>query len=70
MQNFTNNRLRLSLFVEKGTEKQIEEKMNYFSYVLREASGENVFSETKLCPVWRKHFLAAGAELFSAVYIP
>lgn len=33
-------------------------------------NGENFFRETKLCPVWRKNFLAAGPELFSAVYIP
>ena len=44
--------------------------MNYFSYVIMEAAEKTFFRETKLCPVWRKNFLAAGPELFSAVYIP
>ena len=69
MQNFTNNRLRLSLSVKKER-KKVWSKNELFFLCANGAAEENFFSETKICNVWRKHFLAAGGELFSAVYIP
>lgn len=35
-----------------------------------EAAEKTSLGRPNYGPVWRKHFLAAGAELFSAVYIP